>query len=191
MAAPAVAKLSLSNRIARIARWENHMAHRRQLMLAASTLSVVFFFSATPVNAQSRPKRIVTPDQQVQWLQIMEASGTLPFLTGLTWHERGFYGQVKDVKAFAAYLESRLHIGNEGIFRRGLLHNQHKDIGPKRLDFRSDRGSLGPGSMQVVFSRLTGVVFIDMDEFNPYEDIASFLGHAREVCLNRLRAGRK
>ena len=164
------------------------MAHRRQLMLAASTLSVVFFASATPVNAQSRPRRIVTPEQQVQWRQIMEDSGTLPFLTALTWHERGFYGQVKDVKAFAAYLQGRLHVGNEGIFRRGSLHSRHQDIGPKRLDFRSDRGSLGPGSMQIVFSRLTGVVFIDMDEFNPYEDIASFFGHAREVCLNRLRA---
>lgn len=164
------------------------MAHRRQLMLAASTLSVVFLASATSIHAQSPLSRIVTPDQQVQWLKIIEASGTLQFLTRLTWHERGFYGQVKDVKEFAAYLQSRLHIGNEGIFRRGPLHSSHKDIGGKRLDFRSDRGSLGPGSMQVVFSRLTGVVFIDMDEFNPYEDVASFLGHAREVCLNRIRA---
>jgi hypothetical protein len=163
------------------------MAHRRQLMLVASTLSVVFFASTTYTHAQSRPSRIVTPAQQVQWRKVIETSGTLPFLTGLTWHERGFYGEVKDIKAFAAYLQSRLHIGNEGIFRRGPLHSRHKDIGGKRLDFRSDRGSLGPGSMQVVFSRLTGVVFIDMDEFNPYEDVASFLGHAREVCLNRIR----
>ena len=164
------------------------MAHRRQLMLAASTLSVVFFASAVSTHAQSRPSRIVTPEAQVQWWKIIEASGTLPFVTGLVWHERGFYGQVKDIKVFAAYLESRLHIGNEGIFRRGILQRRHKDIGAKRLDFRSDRGSLGPGSMQIVFSRLTGVVFIDMDEFNPYEDVASFFGHAREVCLNRLRA---
>ena len=167
------------------------MAHRRQLMLAASTLSVVFFASATPLHAQSHPSRIVSPEAQVQWWDVIEASGTLPFLTGLTWHERGFYGQVKDVKAFAAYLQSRLHIGNEGIFRRGPFHSRHKDVGPKRLDYRSDRGSLGPGSMEIVFSRLTGIVFIDMDDFNPYEDVASFLGHAREVCLNRLRARRQ
>ena len=167
------------------------MAHRHQLMLAASTLSVVFIASATSAHAQSRHGRIVAPAAQVQWLKVIEASGTLPFLTGLIWHERGFYGQVKDVKAFAAYLESRLHIGNEGIFRRGPLHNRHKDIGPKRLDYRSDRGSLGPGSMQVVFSRLTGIVFIDMDDFNPYEDLASFFGHAGEVCMNRLRAQRQ
>lgn len=167
------------------------MAHRHKLMLAASALSVVFLASAASTHAQSRPSRIVTPKQQAQWWEVIKASGTLPFLTGLTWHERGFYGQVKDVNAFAAYLQSRLHIGNEGIFRRGPFHSRHKDIGSKRLDYRSDRGSLGPGSMQVVFSRLTGIVFIDMDEFNPYEDVASFFGHAREVCLNRMRAGRQ
>ena len=167
------------------------MAHRHQLMLAASTLSVVFFVSATSTHAQSRPSRVVSAQEQARWRTVIEASGTLPFLTGLTWRERGYYGKVKDVKVFAAYLQSRLHIGNEGIFRRGFLHSRHKDIGPERLDFRSDRGSLGAGSLQVVFSRLTGVVFIDMDEFNPYEDIASFFGHAGEVCMNRLRAQRQ
>lgn len=180
--------LSLPAAFARIVWWETRMAHRRQLMLAASILSVVFLASATSTHAQSRPGRIVTPEEQARWRTVIEASGTLPFLTGLTWHERGYYGEVKDIKAFTAYLQSRLRIGTEGIFRRGILHSRHKDIGPKRLDFRSDRGSLGSGSLQVVFSRLTGVVFIDMDEFNPYEDVASFFGHAREVCLNRMRA---
>jgi hypothetical protein len=131
---------------------------------------------------------VVTAEEQARWLTVIEASGTLPFLTALTWHERGYYAKVKDVKVFAAFLQSRLRIGTEGIFRRGFLHSRHKDIGPKRLDFRSDRGSLGAGSLQVVFSRLTGVVFMDVDEYNPYEDIASFFGHAGEVCMNRLRA---
>jgi hypothetical protein len=167
------------------------MAHRRQLMFAASTLSIVFIASAISARAQSRSGRVVTVEQQAQWRKAIEDSGTLPFLTELTWHEQGFYGTVKDVNAFAAYLESRLYIGNKGIFRRGVLHGRHKDVGPKRLDFRSDRGSLGAGSLEVVFSRLTGVVFIDVDQFNPYEDVASFFGHAGEVCLNRLRAGRK
>jgi hypothetical protein len=48
------------------------MAHYSRVLFVASTLSVVFI-----------------------------ASGTLPCLTELTWHERGFYGQVKDVKVFA------------------------------------------------------------------------------------------
>ena len=39
--------------------------------------------------------------------------------------------------------------------------------------------------MQVVFSRLTGVVFLDVDLYNPYEDIFSFIGHAHEVLHNR------
>lgn len=163
------------------------MAHHSQLVLIASTISVVFLASATSTHAQSRPGRIVSALEQAQWREQFEASGTLPFITDLTWHERGFYGKVKDIAAFTLFLEARLDIGSTGIFRRGLLHGEHKDIGPKRLDFRSDRGSLGPGSMQVVFSRLTGVVFLDVDLYNPYEDIFSFIGHASEVLRNRYR----
>jgi hypothetical protein len=166
------------------------MAHHSRVLFVASTLSVVFIASATSTSAQSPPGRRVSPEEQTQWRAVIESSGTLQFLTELRWHERGFYGEVKDVRAFVAYLEGQLRVGTEGIFRRGILHNRHKDVGPKRLDYRSDRGLLGPGSMQVVFSTLTGVVFIDMDDFNPYEDVASFFGHAREVLRNRWRAWR-
>ncbi len=163
------------------------MAHHSQLVLIASTLSALFLTPATSVQAQQRHVRIVSALEQVQWRAEIEASGTLPFLTDLIWHERGFYGKVKNIAAFTAFLEGQLHIGQTGIFRRGFLHGEHKDIGPRRLDFRSDRGSLGPGSMQVVFSRLTGVVFLDVDLYNPYEDIYSFVGHANEVLHNRFR----
>ncbi len=166
------------------------MAHTRVLFVA-SALSAVFIASATSMHAQSRPKRVVSVADQVRWHSVIEASGLLQFVSGLKWHERGFYGHVNDVKAFVAHLESRLHTDPDGIFRKGFLHSRHKDIGPKRVDYRSNRGSLGAGSLQVVFSRLTGVVFIDMDEFNPYEDVTSFLGHALEVCGNRLHARRQ
>jgi hypothetical protein len=166
------------------------MAHRSRPRLVASTVFAVLLISTTSTHAQSR-SRTVSPQEQVRWNSVIETSGLLPFLTGLTWHKRGFYAQVKDVGAFAAYLESRLHTARDGIFRRGFLHGRHKDIGPGRLDYRSNRGTLGAGSLQVVFSTLTGKVFIDMDEFNPYEDVTSFLGHALEVCGNRLRAGRQ
>ena len=165
------------------------MAHRNRVRFVASTLFVMFIASATSTHGQSR-SRSVSVQEQVRWRAVIDVSGLLPFVTGLTWHERGFYGHVIDVKAFAAHLESRLHTQAGGIFRRGILHRRHKDIGPKRLDYRSNRGTLGAGSMQVVFSTLSSVVFIDMDDFNPYEDVVSFLGHAREVCLNRLRARR-
>ena len=167
------------------------MAHHSRVLVVASALSALLIASATSTHAQSRPTRVVSVDEQVRWESVIKASGLLQFVSGLTWHERGFYGHVNDVKAFAAHLESRLHANPAGIFRRGILHSRHKDIGPKRVDYRSNRGSLGAGSLQVVFSKLTGVVFIDMDDFNPYEDVVSFLGHAREVCLNRLRAGRQ
>ena len=167
------------------------MTHHSRVLVVASVLSVVFIASATSTHAQARPNRVVSVQDQAQWREVIETSGLLPFVTGLRWHERGFYGHVKDLNAFAAYLESRLHKGTGGIFRKGFLHSRHKDIGPKRVDYRSNRGSLGAGSMQVVFSRLTGMVFIDMDDFNPYEDVVSFFGHAREVCVNRLRARRQ
>ena len=115
----------------------------------------------------------------------------LPFLTSLTFRTRGFYATATDLPALITFLEGRVYRGDTGIFRKGLLSNRHKDVGRARIDYRSFRGTLGRGSMQIVVSMSTGAVFIDMDRFNPYEDLASFIGHSWEVIHNRFRVAEK
>ena len=136
--------------------------------------------------------RIVSELEQAQWRTAIETFGMPRFLTNLTFRSRGFYADAPDLPALLAFLEGHVDDGSRGIFRKGRLHNSHKDVGPARVDYRSFRGALGSGSMQIVISTTTRVVFIDMDRFNPYEDLASFIGHAWEVARNRFRvAGRE
>jgi hypothetical protein len=153
---------------------------------------LVFGLTATLAEAQAplnapRPRaagRIVSELEQIQWRAAIEAFGVLPFLTNFTFRARGFNADALDLCALIAFLEGQVDTGDTGIFRKGRLHNGHKDVGPARIDYRSFRGALGSGSMQIVVSTTTGAVFIDMDQFNPYEDIASFIGHAWEVARN-------
>lgn len=63
-------------------------------------------------------------------------------------------------------------------FASGLLHGLHPEVGNDRTDFRSYRGTFGPGSLQIVIDKKTGRFHADTDEWNPYEDVVSYLGHA-------------
>ena len=152
---------------------------------AAATLAE----AQTPLDAPRPPAagRFVSELEQTQWRAAIEAFGVLPFLTNFTFRARGFNAYAPDLPALIAFLERHLDTGGTGIFRKGRLHNGHKDVGPARIDYRSFRGALGSGSMQIVVSTTTGAVFIDMDQFNPYEDLASFIGHAWEVARNLFR----
>lgn len=122
--------------------------------------------------------------EQAEWRAALETSGALPFLRDVTWVGQGFYAHVTDVPALIRFLERRLDTRRTGIFRWGRLHGRHKDIGPDRVDYRSNRGSLGAGSLQVVISKRTGMALIDMDRFSPYEDVVSHIGHLMEVIHN-------
>ena len=168
------------------------MANRTRMALVMLLFGLTLAAAAPLAEAQApldapRPPasgRIVSELEQAQWRAAIEAFGVLPFLTNFTFHARGFTAHALDVRAFLAFLEAHVDHGGTGIFRKGRLHNRHKDVGPARIDYRSFRGALGSGSMQIVVSRTTGAVFIDMDDFNPYEDLASFIGHAWEVARN-------
>jgi hypothetical protein len=133
---------------------------------------------------------MVSEQEQTRWRAAIEAFGVLPFLTNHRFRTRGFTADAPDPPAQLAFLEGHLDDGERGIFRKGWLHNRHRDVGPARIDYRSFRGALGSGSLQIVVSTTTGAVFIDMDQFNPYEDLASFIGHAWEVVRNRLQLSR-
>jgi hypothetical protein len=161
--------------------------------------SPTFAAAATLDEAQAPPDaprppavgRIVSDLEQTQWRAAIEAFGVLPFLKNFTFRARGFNAYAPDLPALLAFLNSHVDSGGAGIFRKGRLHNGHKDVGPARIDYRSFRGALGKGSMQIVVSTTTGAVFIDMDEFNPYEDVASFIGHAWEVARNLFKVSEK
>lgn len=171
------------------------MADRTRMALVMLSFSLTLAAAATLAEAQTpldapRPPaagRIVSELQQIQWRAAIEAFGVLPFLKNFTFRARGFDAYAPDIPALLAFLEGHVDNGGTGIFRKGRLHNHHKDVGPARVDYRSFRGALGSGSMQIVVSTTTGVVFIDMDQFNPYEDLASFIGHSWEVARNLFR----
>ena len=114
-------------------------------------------------------------------------SGVLRFLTPPIFDGRGYVAQAINLPALLDFLDRQLIVEYDGIFRRGFMHREHRDVGPRRLDYRTDRGTFGDGSLQVVVSRVTGAVFFDMDAFSPYEDITSFVGHSWEVVRNRFR----
>ncbi len=175
------------------------MAKRTRMALVMLLFGQTLAAAATHVEAQApldapRPPavgRIVSEREQTQWRAAIEAFGVLPFLTNFTFRARGFNAHTPDLRALIAFLDGHVDNGGTGIFRKGWLHNRHKDVGPARIDYRSFRGALGKGSMQIVVSTTTGAVFIDMDEFNPYEDLVSFIGHAWEVARNRFRVAER
>lgn len=79
-------------------------------------------------------------------------------------------------------------------FASGSLHKLHVDVGLNRRDFRAFRGALGAkhkGSLQIVIDEITGNFYADVDAWNPYEDVVSWVGHASEVVSHALKRRRK
>lgn len=70
---------------------------------------------------------------------------------------------------------------NDTRFLSGPLHGLHADVGPDRMDFRSIRGSLGKGSLQIVYDPVTTMFYADCDAASPYDDVVGFVWHAGEV----------
>ena len=63
-------------------------------------------------------------------------------------------------------------------FREGVLGELHPEVGRPRADFRTDPGTLGKGSLQVVINERTGRFHADLDRWSPYRDLVNFFGHA-------------
>ncbi len=62
-------------------------------------------------------------------------------------------------------------------FATGDLYQLHRDVGDHLTEFRSYRGALGSGSLQMVIDTRTGRFYADIDRFNPYADLVNILGH--------------
>jgi hypothetical protein len=96
----------------------------------------------------------------------------MPFIDEMRWNadERRFEGTLLDPAGVYSLLmrDARFDHGNAGG-----LHN----VGPNRVDFRSDVNSFGVGSLQVVFSLSTGRCHADVDRFDWYGPLNQKAGH--------------
>lgn len=113
--------------------------------------------------------------------QLIEA-GLWHLITDVIVESRGIRGVGKP--ALLTKLESNPK------FKRGVLHGLHVDVGKNRRDYRAIKGSYGRGSTQVVIDSKTFVLYADVDNHSPYDDVVSFIGHSGEVIrgwFNKLK----
>ena len=110
----------------------------------------------------------------------MLATGLFPLMESYTWTGHMYEGRFSNTREVVAQLQGT------GVFRGpGWAYGLHAAVGPDPQDYRSRGGSLGRGSMQVVFSAATRNFHIDVDKFSPYDGILSMLAHgALEVLPN-------
>lgn len=75
--------------------------------------------------------------------------------------------------------------GTAGVLK-GSLGLLHPEAGANRVDYRTETGSIGIRSAQIVVGN--GGISIDTDTYNPYEGIGGFVKHAAvEVIGNSAR----
>jgi hypothetical protein len=73
-------------------------------------------------------------------------------------------------------------------FANGVFYGLHRDVGHDLIDFRSYRGTLGKGSLQLVIDQVTGLCYADIDIWNPYADLVGVVGHLfGEVIPHRVK----
>lgn len=116
----------------------------------------------------------MTADQRRTWALVeLDEAGYLRWWSGGVVSGAGWLGRLSLVGVVALRKDER--------FVEGPLSGMHPEVGEPRTEFRSVRGSLGPGSLQVVVNLQTGVCFLDVDRFSPYDDVVGFVGHTGEV----------
>lgn len=69
-----------------------------------------------------------------------------------------------------------VQLRNDPRFAEGGAHHLHPNVGRPRTEFRSNRGALGRGSLQIVVNLVTGVFEADVDRFN-MQDLVNVIGH--------------
>jgi hypothetical protein len=73
-------------------------------------------------------------------------------------------------------------------FQAGLFVPYHGEIGVPRIEFRSHRGVLPKGSLQICINPETGRCYVDIDKHPATSDVVGFLGHFfGEVLPHRFR----
>jgi YD repeat-containing protein len=71
-------------------------------------------------------------------------------------------------------------------FKCGIGYGFHTSAGSDMFDCRSLTGEFGYGSMQIVGSIDSGNIHVDVDSFNPYQDVVNFVGHIFTEVLPHL-----
>lgn len=103
-------------------------------------------------------------------------------ISNLQWTGHGYTGAFND----PGYIDASFRSSED--YASGILYGFHTDVGRNLWDYRSFTGTFGSGSLQVVMDRTTGQFHIDVDQFNPYQDVVNFVGHAFvEVLPNLFR----
>ena len=100
----------------------------------------------------------------------LEQAGLLPFV-------RTFDGSDGQSISGTISLFAIRKLEADPRFISGPLHLLHGEVGAHRIEFRSHRGELGSGSLQIVIDKQTGHFHADLDEFSPYDDAVGFAGH--------------
>ena len=108
------------------------------------------------------------PKSAVDW-QIWN-SGYEDYILSMTWTGKGYEGRMSP--GVFDWLK------DDPNFANGVLYGMHRDVGDNLRDFRSYSGTFGDGSLQIVMDQHSGRFWIDVDRFNPYQDVVNFFGHA-------------
>lgn len=77
---------------------------------------------------------------------------------------------------------------SDARFQAGLFVPYHAEIGVPRIEFRSHRGVIPKGSLQICINPETGRCYVDIDKHPATSDVVGFLGHFfGEVIPSRFR----
>jgi hypothetical protein len=107
----------------------------------------------------------------------LQAAGLDDSMAEVTWDGGGFHATLSE--AAKQYLSSLA--ANDQSFTTGPLFGFHREIlvaGTDTISYRSYNGTYGPGSLQIVINTSTGYAHIDVDNYNPNQDLVSLFGHA-------------
>lgn len=113
----------------------------------------------------------------------LHAAGVVPWLRAYQFNPGSVTGRI-DLRVIR-------RLRADPRFCEGPLHGLHADVGEDRLDFRSDRGAFGWGSLQIVVDKTTGRFYADVDAHSPYTDLVNWIGHAGEVIGGWFKRKRK
>lgn len=103
-------------------------------------------------------------------LERLQAAGLTLYLRKTQLEDYAVRGQLS--------LRAVIQLRNDMRWHEGDLYQLHRDVGEHLTEFRSYRGEVGSGSVQIVIDLTTGAFYADCDRFSPYNDVVNFVGHA-------------
>jgi len=110
----------------------------------------------------------------------LQAAGLDGEATRVSWDGGGFHVTLSDwAVGYLATLSQ--YADPSATFTTGSLFGFHQEIllpGTQTISYRSYNGTYGMGSIQFVVNTTTGSAHIDVDNFNPNQDLVSLFGHA-------------